>query len=117
MMDVLSGVFLVAGSTFVLLAGIGVVRFRDIYPRMHTAAKAPTLGILLVSVGVAIEVSSVMTSLLLVLVVVLQLIAGPVGAHLIGRSVYHRLRPPLDGIDELAARRAADNEPGLDPEQ
>jgi multicomponent Na+:H+ antiporter subunit G len=114
MMQLLSGIFFVAGSIFVLLAGVGIVRFRDIYPRMHTAAKAPTLGILLVSVGVAIEVRSVMTSLLLVLVVVLQLIAGPVGAHLIGRSVYHRLRPPLDGIDELAARRASDTDPQID---
>lgn len=116
MMDIIAGLFLILGSIFVLLAGIGIVRFGDIYPRMHTAAKAPTLGILFVSIGVAIEVRSVMTSLLLVLVVVLQLIAGPVGAHLIGRSVYHRLRPPLDGIDELAAHRAAGAEADPDPD-
>ena len=42
-----------------------------------------------------------------VLVVVLQLIAGPVGAHILGRAVYRRVQPELAGPDELADREAA----------
>ncbi len=40
------------------------------------------------------------------LVVVLQLVTGPVGTHLLGRAVYRRLRPPLTGVDELARDEA-----------
>ena len=36
------------------------------------------------------------------LVVILQLVTGPIETHLLGRAVYRRLQPELDGVDELA---------------
>ncbi len=41
--------------------------------------------------------------LAVILVIVLQLIGGPVGTHLLGRAVYRRSRPTLMGPDELEA--------------
>lgn len=103
MIDVIAGVLLVFGSALILLAGVGVVRFDDIYARMHSAAKAPTLGILAIAIGLAVAVRSTAALVTALLVVVLQLVTGPVGTHLLGRAVYRRLRPPVDGVDELGA--------------
>ena len=100
--DVIAGVLLVFGAGLILLAGVGVWRFDDIYARMHAAAKAPTLGILAIALGVALSVQTVVATVTSLLVVVLQLVTGPVGTHLLGRAVYRRLRPPLTGVDELA---------------
>ena len=100
--DVVASVLLVFGAALILLAGVGVWRFDDIYARMHAAAKAPTLGILTIALGVALAVRSTVALVTALLVVVLQLVTGPVGTHLLGRAVYRRLRPPLDGVDELA---------------
>ena len=109
MMDALGGVFLVAGSILILLAGVGVIRFQDIYARRHAGAKAPALGVLGIGIGVALTIRTTAAVISVVLVIVLQLIAGPVGAHMLGRSVYRRLRPELDGPDELAdAERTPD---------
>ncbi len=106
MIDTIAGVLLVFGSALILLAGIGVVRFRSIYARMHSAAKAPTLGILAIAVGVSLRsVEALVTALL---VVVLQLVTGPVGTHLLGRSVYRQLEHDFDAGDELAADEARD---------
>jgi multicomponent Na+:H+ antiporter subunit G len=102
MMDLVGGAFLVVGSLFILLAGVGVVRFDDIYARMHAGAKAPALGVLAIGLGAALTIRSATATAAVVLVVVLQLIAGPVGAHILGRSVYRRLHPELEGPDELA---------------
>ena len=44
-MNTIGGLFLIAGSSLILLAGIGVIRFDDIYARMHAGAKAPALGV------------------------------------------------------------------------
>ena len=63
-----------------------------------------SLGILAIAVGVALAIGSVAAFVTGLLVVVLQMITGPVGTHLLGRSVYRTMRPPLDGIDELAER-------------
>jgi multicomponent Na+:H+ antiporter subunit G len=100
-MDVVGGVLLVAGAVFVLLAGVGVVRFDDVFSRMHAAAKGPTLGLLLIGLGVIVTVGTLAAAVTVVLVVVLQLIAGPVGTHVIGRSAYRRIDTDFE-TDELA---------------
>ena len=107
LINVVAGVLLIFGSGLILLAGVGVWRFDDIYARMHAAAKAPTLGILAIAIGVALSVRSVAAFVTALLVVVLQLVTGPVGTHLLGGAVYRRMRPPLTGVDELARDESA----------
>jgi len=103
-MDVLGGIVLVIGALFILLAAVGAVRFDDIYSRMHAAAKGPALGVLLTGTGAALIIRSTTATVAIVLVIVLQLVTGAVGSHMLGRSVYRAIRPPLDGPDELADR-------------
>lgn len=117
--DVVGGISMIIGALLVLLAGIGAVRFNDTYARMHAAAKAPALGILMMAVGVAMTLRTTPAVIEALLIVGLQLIAGTVGTHIMGRSVYYVIRPPLDATDELGrdleAEQAAeghDAEPG-----
>lgn len=105
-MDTVGGVFLVLGSLLILLAAVGVIRFDDIYARMHAGAKAPALGVIAIGIGIALTIRTTAAIVAVVLVIVLQLIAGPVGAHMLGRSVYRQLQPELDGPDELAEAEA-----------
>lgn len=108
MIDVIAGLFMVFGSALVLLAGVGVVRSWGIYARMHSAAKAPTLGVLSIALGLALSVRSTTALVTSFLVVILQLVTGPIGTHLLGRAVYRRLQPELDGVDELAQDERSD---------
>ena len=100
-MDIVAGVLLVIGAGFMLLAAIGVWRFDDTFSRMHAAAKAPALGVISLGAGAALAIRTPEAVVAIVLVVVLQLIAGPVSAHLLGRAVYRTARPDLQGPDEL----------------
>jgi multicomponent Na+:H+ antiporter subunit G len=45
MLEVLAAVPLVLGTFFMAVTGIGLVRFPDVYTRMHAAGKAGTIGI------------------------------------------------------------------------
>jgi multicomponent Na+:H+ antiporter subunit G len=101
-MTVLAGILIVIGAAFTMLASIGTLRFYDVYARMHPAAKGPTLGLLLVATGAAVELRSLAATLALALVVILQFLAAPVGAHLLGRAIHQRLPLQIDEIDELA---------------
>jgi multicomponent Na+:H+ antiporter subunit G len=101
-LDVVGGALLVAGAVFMALAGVGVVRFRDLYARMHSASKGPTLGLLLIALGAGLVLRTTAVVAALVLVVALQLLTAPVGAHLVGRSVHRRVRLDYDTVDELA---------------
>ena len=102
MMGAVSGAFLIAGALLTMIGGIGVVRFDDLMSRMHAAAKVPTLGLILVAVGAAIEIGTGAAIATLVLVVVLQLLSSPVSAHMLGRASHGHVEIILDGDDDLA---------------
>ncbi|NND73968.1 MAG: monovalent cation/H(+) antiporter subunit G [Ilumatobacter sp.] len=102
MMGVVAGALLIAGSLFTMLGGIGVLRFPDVMARMHAAAKAPTLGLILVAVGAAIEIGTAHAIGTLVLVVILQLLTSPVATHMLGRASHGQVEITLDGGDALA---------------
>ncbi len=100
-MNVVSGIFIVAGAALAMIGGIGAVRFRDLYSRMHAAAKAPTLGLVLVSIGAAIAIDTLLAYTTLLLVVILQLLSSPVGAHALSRASRRQTPVALDGPDHL----------------
>ena len=102
--DGAAGVLMVAGAAWALVAAIGVVRFDDVYSRMHAATKAPTLGLLLVLAGAALRLGGG-DALKVALVGVLVFLTAPVGAHLIGRAVHRSpgdVQIRIDTVDELA---------------
>ena len=100
-LDVIGGIALVLGASFALLAGIGVHKFRDPFSRMHAAAKSPTLGLVLVTIGAALRIRTFGAIATLTLVGILQLLTSPVGTHLAARAVHLRVKVPQDGVDEL----------------
>jgi multicomponent Na+:H+ antiporter subunit G len=106
--DVVAGMLMVVGAAWALIAAIGVVRFDDVYSRMHAATKAPTLGLVLVLAGAALRLGGG-DALKVALVGVLVFLTAPVGAHLIGRAVHRSpgdLHIRIDTVDELADAEA-----------
>jgi len=106
-MSALSDVLIVAGAALAMIGGIGAVRFRDLYSRMHAAAKAPTLGLVLVAIGAAIAIDTLLAYTTLLLVVILQLLSSPVGAHALSRASRRQTPVALDGPDHLTRDEAA----------
>lgn len=107
-MDVLSGTLIVAGAALAMVGGIGVLRFPDLFSRMHAAAKAPTLGLVLVAIGAAIEIDTMLAYTTLLLVVILQLLSSPVGAHALSRASRRQISIDLDAVDDLTRDESAD---------
>ncbi len=86
MMDVIVGLFLLAGAAFVMIAAIGIVRLPDLLTRMHASTKAGTLGALLVLVGLALFVGSAEVVSKVVATSLFLLLTAPIAAHMIGRA-------------------------------
>jgi multicomponent Na+:H+ antiporter subunit G len=102
MSDWIAAALLVAGSGFCLVAGIGIVRLRDVFARMHAATKASALGLVLIGLAGLIGVDG--GSAKVVLAVAFVLITTPSAAHLVGRAAYRAEGVELDlvGRDDLA---------------
>jgi multicomponent Na+:H+ antiporter subunit G len=101
-------VFVLAGACFTLLAAIGVLRFGDVFARMHALSKASTLGLLLVIVGAVISLSHPNDITSLVLAAALHVVTSPIGTNVISRATYLAEGIPngIETIDELAEHRA-----------
>jgi multicomponent Na+:H+ antiporter subunit G len=99
--DAIVAVLALLGSVLVLLAGVGVLRFPDIYSRMHAATKASTLGLGLIGLAGALAVDGAAARILLAVGAVF--VTAPSAAHLVGRSAYRAegIDLHLDGPDDL----------------
>lgn len=102
MIDWLAALLLVAGGAFCLIAGIGVVRFRDVYTRMHASTKAGTFGLALIAAGTALAASDWGEALEAVAVFLFLIATAPIGAHLVGRAAFRACTPEVPGTSRSA---------------
>lgn len=109
---IVAEVLMLGGALLILLAAVGVVRFRDVLARMHALSKASTLGFVVVLLGAALALDDVDDLTFVLLAGGLQVLTSPVGANLISRATYRAQGIPhhLDQPDELAGRDLPDGE-------
>ena len=102
-------VAVLVGSALTLLSAVGVVRFRDVFARMHSLSKASALGLLLMLGGAALGLDHRNDVTSLLLAAALHLVTSPIGANLLSRATYFAEGIPngIDTVDELAAATAA----------
>lgn len=103
MTEYLTGLLMLIGSGFCLVAALGIARLPDTLTRMHAATKAGTLGAGLLIGAEALFYNELGIFLRATCAVALLLLTAPVAAHLIGRASYRSGVTPSDRlwIDEL----------------
>lgn len=83
----LVSVLLLLGGTFFFLAGTaGLLRFPDLYTRLHAVAKADNLGLGLLVLGLLPLAGSPWSALKLLLIWGIALIASATASHAIARA-------------------------------
>jgi multicomponent Na+:H+ antiporter subunit G len=103
--EVLVGVAMLGGTFFMVVTGIALVRFPDVYCRMHGAGKAGTTGIALVILSAVLHfaASDPWVALRGVLAIVFQCLTTPGATYLLAHACYATNRPAHEGthLDEL----------------
>jgi multicomponent Na+:H+ antiporter subunit G len=79
-------VLLVAGSVFAALGALGVLRFPDLYTRLHAASKTGPLGGGLILLGAGLITGDPWTIVRTIVGLVFLLLVSPVSAHLLARA-------------------------------
>ena len=101
-LDIIGGILLVAGATFLLLGGLGLVRMPDLFNRIQAGTKATTLGTLLTLAGAACLQPG--WGLKLLLIGLFLLFTNPLSSQVLARAA-HRIgaeKSPKTEIDRLA---------------
>jgi len=88
--DYLSTILLIAGGIFFLAGTVGLLRFPDVYTRLHALTKADNVGLGLVVAGLVVQAESWAAAGKLVLIWLLVLLAGASVSYLIGSGALQR---------------------------
>ena len=88
--DILTILLLTAGAFFFLAGTIGLLRFPDVYTRLHALTKADNLGLGLLLAGLALQAESWTVVARLLLIWLLILLASSSVAHLVARTAQQR---------------------------
>ncbi len=94
---VISWAALLTGGFLVITGGIGLLRFPDLYTRMHAAGVTDTGGAGLVLLGLMLQAGLTIVAVKLALILWFLLFTGPVSSHALAKAALHgKLEPRVD---------------------
>jgi len=94
--DIISGIFIAAGSFFVLVGAISLVRMPDVYARIHGASIIDTVGAGFLILGMILQAGWTLVALKLLFILAIFFFTLPVAAHALARAAMHEgVKPTL----------------------
>ena len=96
----LSIAFIIIGMFFFLAGTLGLLRFPDVYTRLHALTKADNVGLGFVVFGLVLQADSVTTALLLIFIWLLVMLAGASGGQLVAETALRHNIPAWKKSEE-----------------
>ncbi len=100
LLDIASWLLLIAGSSFALIGAVGLIRFPDVYSRMHASGITDTLGAGLILAGLMVQGGLTLVTVKLILIMVFLLYTSPTSTYALANAAYSRGPQPLLGKRE-----------------
>ena len=95
--DVLSWVFLIAGSFFSIVGGIGILRMPEFYSRLHGGGVTDTLGAALIIFALMFQTGLTLATVKLAMILFFLLVVSPSSCHALAKSAVNQgLKPIVD---------------------
>jgi multicomponent Na+:H+ antiporter subunit G len=94
MIDVLSIALLISGAGFFFAGTVGLLRFPDVYTRLHALTKADNLGLGLIVLGLMLRAQSVADAGKLLVIWLLVLTASGAASQLVASWARARRMKP-----------------------
>lgn len=91
--ELVSSIFILSGTAFMIIASIGLLRFPDFYIRMSAITKGVTLGVGLILLGMGIYFNEPDIFLKVLIIISFTFLTSPVAAHVIARTAVQNWIP------------------------
>ena len=100
-----SAILMGAGSIFILVGALGLVRLPDFYTRLHAAGVTDTLGAELLLLGMMLQAGLSLVTLKLVLISLFIFFTSPTSTHAVANAAkVMGLRPVSVSEDNLISK-------------
>jgi multicomponent Na+:H+ antiporter subunit G len=91
--EVITVILLVVGCFFFLAGTLGVLRFPDLFSRLHALTKADNLGLGFIAAGMALHMASPWAAVKIFTMWLLMLLASSTSCYLIARFQKEKEQP------------------------
>jgi multicomponent Na+:H+ antiporter subunit G len=104
--DLASAVFLLIGSCFAVIGGVGLLRLPDFFSRLHGAGITDTAGAGLILFGLMLHAGLSQATLKLIIILGLLYLTSPTSTHALAKSALtHGLKPFLGKREDEPSSR------------
>jgi multicomponent Na+:H+ antiporter subunit G len=89
--EIIISIFLLTGGLLSFLGSVGIIRFPDVYGRLHSATKSATLGVIGILLGTFLFFLILHDLFIgkILLGIIFVFLTAPVGAFMISRTAYN----------------------------
>lgn len=87
LLQTISLLLMSVGCFFFLAGSVGMLRFPDVFTRLHASTKSDNLGLGLVLLGLCLQMDSGLAAAKLALIWALVIISGATVCHIVARAV------------------------------
>lgn len=105
--EVLGWFFIVSGSLFVIIGGVGLLRLPDFYSRIHAAGMTDTMGAWLILIGLMFSAGWTLVLAKLVMLLIFLVMTSPMASHALAKAAFMRGLEPMLGRE---LRREGDDD-------
>lgn len=99
-LDILSGVLLVAGGLIGVVGAVGIHKFPDFFSRQHATGTTDTLCAIFILLGLGLQAGFTLAAFKLFMIFLFLFITSPAATHALASAAVHSgLEPKRDGTD------------------
>ncbi len=84
--DLLTWAFLIAGSFFSIVGGIGIIRLPEFFSRLHGGGVTDTMGAGLILVGLMLQGGFSLVTVKLLMILFFLFVTSPTSCHALAKS-------------------------------
>ncbi len=106
--DIASWILIAAGSFFIVVGGIGMIRLPEVFTRIHAASLIDGAGAGLILAGLAIQAGATLIALKLLFLFLLLLFTSPVATHAVAQAALTAGLKPKLSEDRRPGQEAED---------
>ncbi len=88
-LDILSGVLLLAGVFFGFTGALGLFRFPDFFTRVHAASVTDSIASILILAGLLLQTQFDLNTAKLIFIMLFLMITSPTASHALAKSARH----------------------------
>lgn len=86
--DIATAIAFIVGGGFILVGSLGLIRFPDVWSRIHAAGIIDTIGAELILIGMMFQTGLTQTTLKLALIGLFLFITGPTATHAVANASF-----------------------------